>query len=36
MAFIAAKFTNCGANIQVDDTKEAGICRFCDTAFVTE
>ena len=33
---IAAKCTNCGANIQVDETKEAGICESCGTAFVTE
>lgn len=36
MAMIAAKCTQCGANIQVDDTKEAGICESCGTAFVTE
>ena len=33
---IAAKCTQCGANITVDDTKEAGICEFCGTAFITE
>ena len=36
MALIAAKCTNCGANIEVDDTKEAGICSHCGTAFITE
>ena len=36
MGFVAAKCTQCGANIEVDDTKEAGICKFCGTAFVTE
>ena len=36
MAFIPAKCTQCGANIEVDDTKEAGICKFCGTAYVTE
>ena len=36
MAFIPAKCTQCGANITVDNTKEAGICEFCGTAFVTE
>ncbi len=36
MAFIAAKCTQCGANIEVDDTKDAGICPHCGTAFVTE
>ena len=36
MALTAAKCTNCGANIKVDETKEAGICEFCGTAFITE
>lgn len=36
MAFVAAKCTQCGANIEVDDTKDAGICQHCGTAFVTE
>ena len=27
---------NCGANITVDERKDAGICEFCNTAFVTE
>lgn len=36
MALVAAKCTQCGANIEVDETKEAGICKFCGTAFVTE
>lgn len=36
MGFVVAKCTECGANIEVDDTKEAGICKYCGTAFVTE
>ena len=36
MAMIPAKCTQCGANISVDDTKEAGICENCGTAFITE
>ncbi len=36
MLLVAAKCTQCGANIKVDDTKEAGICEFCGTAFITE
>lgn len=36
MPLVPAKCTQCGANIEVDDTKEAGICRFCGTAFITE
>ncbi len=36
MGLVAAKCTQCGANIEVDDTKEAGICKSCGTAFITE
>lgn len=36
MGLVAAKCTQCGANIKVDDTKDAGICEFCGTPFVTE
>lgn len=36
MALIPAKCTQCGATIKVDDTKEAGICESCGTAFITE
>lgn len=36
MAFVAAKCTQCGGSLQVDDSKDAGICPFCGTAFVTE
>ncbi|MCL2796484.1 MAG: hypothetical protein FWD58_00285 [Firmicutes bacterium] len=36
MAFVAAKCTECGAALEVDDVKEAGICRHCGTAFVTQ
>ena len=36
MSFIPARCTQCGAEIEVDDTKEAGICKYCGTAFVTE
>ena len=32
---VAAKCTQCGANIQVDSTHEAGICPHCGTAFIT-
>lgn len=31
-----AKCTNCGANIEVDETKEAGVCKYCNSAYVTE
>ena len=36
MGFIPAKCTQCGAEINVDDSMEAGICEYCGTAFVTE
>lgn len=36
MGMVAAKCTQCGANIQVDETREAGICPHCGTPFVTE
>lgn len=36
MPLVAAKCTQCGANIEVDDTREGGICKFCGTAFITE
>lgn len=36
MGFVAAKCTECGADIEVDETREAGICKYCGTAFITE
>ena len=36
MALVPAKCTQCGGTIEVDDTKEAGICKHCGTAFITE
>ena len=36
MSIIPAKCPQCGANIEVDNTKDAGICKYCGTAFVTE
>lgn len=36
MALVQAKCTNCGANIEVDQTKEAGICPYCNTAYITQ
>ena len=32
----SAKCPNCGANITVDESKDAGICEFCQTPFITE
>ncbi len=31
-----AKCTSCGANIQVDEQNEAGVCPYCKSAYVTE
>lgn len=36
MPLVPAICTQCGAQIQVDDTQEAGICKHCGTAFITE
>lgn len=36
MALVAAKCTQCGGNIKVDNTQDAGICEFCGTPFITE
>ena len=36
MALVPAICTQCGAKIEVDNTKEAGICEYCGTAFITE
>ena len=36
MGLVNAKCPNCGANIKIDTDKEAGICEFCGSAFITE
>lgn len=36
MALVPAICTQCGAQIEVDDTHEAGVCNHCGTAFITE
>ena len=36
MSLVAAICTQCGAQIEVDNTHEAGICQHCGTAFITE
>lgn len=33
---VSAKCTNCGANIEVDKGKEAGICPHCGSAYIVE
>lgn len=36
MPLVPAICTQCGAQIEVDDSHEAGICKHCGTAFITE
>ena len=36
MSLVAAKCTQCGANLEVDDSQEAAICQYCKTPFITE
>lgn len=36
MGLLNAKCVNCGATIKVDESKEATICKYCGSAFVTE
>ncbi len=36
MSLVAAKCTQCGANITVDSSKDAGICPHCNTAYIVE
>ena len=36
MGLIAAKCSQCGAKIEVDDTSERGICLFCGCEYITE
>ena len=36
MALVKAQCTNCGANLEVDNQKDAAICPFCNTPYVVE
>lgn len=36
MPLVQAKCTNCGAALNVDDSKEAMVCQFCGEAFIVE
>ncbi|WP_409969391.1 leucine-rich repeat protein [Bengtsoniella intestinalis] len=36
MPLVAAKCTNCGASVNVDNAKDAAICEFCNTPFIVE
>lgn len=36
MSLVPAICTQCGAQIEVEDTYEAGVCKYCGVAFVTQ
>ena len=36
MPLVAAKCTECGANLQVDNARDAAICQFCGKPFIVE
>ena len=36
MAFVAGKCNQCGANLEIDDSRTSGVCPYCKTAFVVD
>lgn len=36
MALVPAKCTNCGGDLQIDNTKDAAVCPYCGGAFIIE
>ena len=36
MAFVAVKCNQCGANLEIDDSRTSGVCPYCKTAFVVD
>lgn len=36
MPIVPAKCTNCGADLQVDSSKDAAVCPYCNTAYIVE
>ena len=36
MSLVAAKCTQCGAELKVDNTQEAAVCKYCGTPFIVE
>jgi predicted Zn-ribbon and HTH transcriptional regulator len=36
MALVPAKCTTCGANLNVDPTKDTAVCECCKSAFIVE
>lgn len=36
MSLVPAKCTNCGGELQIDNTKDAAVCPYCGSAFIIE
>ena len=36
MPLVQAKCTNCGANLEIDNTLDAAVCPYCNVPFVVE
>ena len=36
MPLVNAKCTNCGATLMINDSKEAAVCQYCNSAFIVE
>ena len=36
MPLVQAKCTNCGANLEVDSSNDAAVCKYCNAAFIVE
>lgn len=36
MPLVQAKCTNCGANLEINNTLDAAVCPYCNTAFIVE
>ena len=36
MPIVPAKCTNCGGDLQVDNSQDASVCKYCGTAFIIE
>jgi predicted RNA-binding Zn-ribbon protein involved in translation (DUF1610 family) len=36
MAFVSTKCIACGANLEIDDTQDSAVCKYCGAAFIAE
>ena len=36
MPLVQAKCTNCGANLEINNTLDAAVCPYCGAAFIVE